>query len=261
MFPWRADYVHYHPDRMYAPLNQDSLLKDSFKSVAWSAIDLNLNLFHWDSLKVFVATFPIYAAARMADEKLSHCFINRRLHRNKHQMSEFGHQFGQYAIAFPCFIGACLSVAARDPDVRQTSRMFCIGFPFVYLVSHALLKKFDYGCAGLRPWCEFFSRHKRSPGGLPSGHMALYSYAAFLYGLRFGPKYALPFGALAAFSGIALINCNRHYASQIVAGAGLGALYALAVSKTVDKKLGQSYECSLDLDHKGQPAVKMAYKF
>lgn len=246
--------------KLFAPLNQESVVRDAFKSSFWNVLSLGRELFRWDSYKIVVGVFPFIIAGRMADERINNCFINRRFHKNRNQLSSFFQQFGRYGFVFPVFLGGCLSIAARDPDVRFTSRMFILGFPFVYLCKE-IIKKLDSGQIKLRPWCEGFSREKRADGGFPSGHIAIYSYAAVLYGKRFGFPFALPLGALTALTGIAFINCNRHYASQVVAGVGLGALFAYAADKVVDKRLYKDFSFGIDSCCDGKPALSLSYSF
>jgi membrane-associated phospholipid phosphatase len=131
-----------------------------------------------------------------------------------------------------------------------------------------LIKKFDVHMVGkgcLRPWNEHFSSVQRARGGFPSGHLATVSYAATLYGVRFGPKWGVPLGLLTAAVGVSFLNCNRHYISQILAGVGLGAIYGVAASKQVDFRLARNYEArlqtKLDVDQRGCPAMKIGVNF
>lgn len=251
----------YTSKKMYAPLNHDSVIRDALKSLGSNALDLQRELIRWDSFKIVVGIFPFIVGARMIDDPINHCFINRAEHKDINQMDEFFHQFAQYGFVFPVFMGASLSLAARDPDVRFTSRMFMTGFPFVY-ISKEIIKKFDSGKIVLRPWREGYSRCKRVSGGFPSGHLAMYTYAAVLYGKRFGWKYAVPLGALTALCGIAFLNCNRHYASQIVGGVGLGALWAYATDKVVSKRFNNDdFSMGVALNSYNKPALTLACSF
>lgn len=240
-------------------------IKSFFLTVLQDAYTVNINLFDWDTYKTLIATFPFYAIARMSDERLQNCFYNRKHHKNIHQFDDSCRGFAQHGIIFPVFFAGVLSVAARDRDLLKTSRIYLIGFPFVMLAAN-VIKEFDtVSTACLRPWNQFFSREKRSCGGFPSGHMALATYCAMLYGCRFGVKYAVPLGAYALFTAGCFLNCNRHYASQLVAGAGLGAAYAFAASKLIDAKLSttlpEGLQVSTEVSHQGGSAVKVAYRF
>lgn len=135
------------------------------------------------------------------------------------------------------------------------------GFPFLWYVKDILKKsKCD---ANLRPHHETLSPHKRVCGGFPSGHIAGATYIAVLYGLQFGPKAAIPLGLLSTFIGSVFLSCNRHYASQLVAGAALGSIYALAVNKVINTKLYCCEDMSIGCDFSDQygPAITVSWKF
>lgn len=221
------------------------------------------NIFDPDTFKVIVGTIPFYIAASMMDEKLHHCFYIREKHKNVCQLDPFFCGFAQYGFTFPVFFASALSIAARDERLRHTSRIFMVGVPLVFFTSD-LIKQSVFIPAAFRPWHEDFHRHKRSFRGFPSGHMALVSYAAFTYGLQMGPKYAVPLGLLATFVGASFINCNRHYLSQIIAGAGVGAVFAFATSKAVDQKLAclnKNINVGASVDAKGCPALSVSFQF
>lgn len=234
------------------------------KRILKDAYLITKNLFDPDTFKVIVSTIPFYITASMIDERLHHCFYEPELHKNVCQLDPFFCGFAQYGFTFPVFFASALSMAARDERLKHTSRIFIIGLPLVFVTSD-LLKKCIFVPAAFRPRHEDFSCRKRWYRGFPSGHMALVSYAAFTYGLQMGPKYAVPFGLLAAFVGASFINCNRHYLSQIVAGTGFGALFAFATSKAVDQKLAclhdKNIKLGLSVDNKGAPALNLSFHF
>ena len=78
-------------------------------------------------------------------------------------------------------------------------------------------------------------------------------------------KFAIPLSILSAYVGATFVVCNRHYASQIAAGAGLGALYAVAASRVIDNKLElrrlKSLDFGFDTLSTGDPALALGYKF
>lgn len=236
-------------------------------TVAQDIVGINLNIVSFSTFKIFVSMFPFVLVGRMVDGRLQSCFYDRVHHKNICQLDDACRMFAKHSLVFPCCLAGALSCAARDDDVKETSRMFIKGLPFVMLVSN-LIKKFDVCIVGkgcLRPWNEHFSRVKRSRGGFPSGHLATVSYAATLYGVRFGPKWGVPLGLLTAAVGVSFLNCNRHYISQILAGIGLGAMYGVAASKQVDFRLAKKYDtclCTeLDVDQRGCPALKVGVSF
>lgn len=238
---------------------------NAVSSVVKDALIINKNLFHADTFRIAVTTFPFIAASTLFDKRLQGCFHDREIHKNINQFGNACHNSAQYGIMFPVFFAAATSLAARDENLRYTSQIFLIGFPFVLLVKDSIKAWQPKGEWCLRPWHEKFDWHQRASGGFPSGHMALASYAAALYGVRLGYKYAIPLGAYAGFLGVAFINCNRHYLSQIVAGAGFGVIYAYAASKAVDEKLAWLHKNDINIHidalDNGTPAVNISYRF
>ncbi len=220
---------------------------------------INLNLISWDSIKILCAAFPFYAAARMIDDAVQNCFYYRLHHKNINQPPDWCHDVAEWSIGVPIVLLGQNAFFSNDLDLRTTSRIFLLGMPFV-IWSKDLIKNFEFdGC--YRPWNEHFSCKKRTSGGFPSGHMAQATFAAVLYGMRFGPKYAVPLGALAAFVGTAFVVCNRHYISQIVAGAAFGAAYAVAANKVVSDRLAQDLKFNCSINRKGTVKAGLSYAF
>jgi membrane-associated phospholipid phosphatase len=225
---------------------------------------LNKNLIHWDSFKVIAATFPLFIGGRMLDHDLQNCFYERSCHKNIHQMPHWCATVAKYSLAIPIVFWGSSIFWSRDEDFRQTSRAFLLGVPFV-IYGKNLLKKWQFE-ACKRPWNEHFSRTKQAYGGFPSGHMAEITYATVLYGVRQGPKLGVPLGLVSLFLGISFVNCNRHYLSQIVAGAGLGTMYALAASKLVDEKLANlaknnNLQLGMGISPAGGPELQLSFDF
>jgi len=84
---------------------------------------------------------------------------------------------------------------------------------------------------------------------------------ATLWGLRHGPRWAFPIGAFGVFVLVDFINCNRHYLSQMIAGAGLGMIYGFAASKVVDKKLSENWCFDVSTNLQGDTCLQIGYKF
>ena len=148
---------------------------------------------------------------------------------------------------------------SKDQDKRYTSQILLLGMPFVIWGKKVIkMMKFE-DCR--RPWNENFSCDERSYGGFPSGHTAQASYMAVLYGLRYGPRYAAPLGALTAFIGVNFVSCNRHYLSQVIGGAAFGTLYALAANQLVSRKMTNDIKLSMKVDGDGKPTFGMAARW
>ncbi len=223
------------------------------------ALFLNINLISTESFIVIAATFPVYWASRLVDNQIQCHFFTHNGHYNINQLPGWCHELVRFGIAIPIIALGSQMFFARDPEWREAGWMLLLGIPFV-IFGKDIIKKFDADFC-LRPWHEdFCTEHKQAMGGFPSGHMAQAAYIATLYGIRFGPKLAVPLTFFAAALGIVFINCNRHYLSQIVAGAGLGALYGIAANKVIDAKLGDDFSVGFCFDRNG-PALKACYRF
>lgn len=217
---------------------------------------LNKNLFTWNTFKIICSVFPFFVAARMIDEKLQRCFYDPTCHKNINQMPSWCHEVAKASIALPIVLLGVDAFFSRDDDRRWTSQILLVGMPFV-IWTKTLIKQMKFD-ACLRPWNENFSCEQRSFGGFPSGHMAQALYMAVLYGKRYGPRFAVPLGLLAGFIGVTFVSCNRHYISQVIAGAAFGSIYALAASKLVDDKLASRVQMGIGMDEQGHPNFSMA---
>jgi membrane-associated phospholipid phosphatase len=222
------------------------------------AVALNVGLIDWDSLKIISSIFPFFVASRMIDSRLQNCFYQRCNHRNVNQLPRWCHEAIRYGIGLPIGFLGLQGLLARDPNLHETGRIFLIGMPFV-IFGKELIKKIRCD-ACLRPWNQYFSRTARAFGGFPSGHMAEASYMALLYGLRFGPVYGIPLTILSVLLGIIFLNCNRHYLSQLVAGVGLGAVYAVSAYKLIDKRL-DNLSINVCMDSQGYPCLNIGCDF
>lgn len=222
---------------------------------------LQTKLVNWDTLKVIVGTFPFFIAGRMIDDRVHSCFYEREHHKNKHQMHNGCYKFAEKSLAIPIVILGSGVFWAKDPNFRETSRVFLIGMPFV-IWSKELIKKWKAECCK-RPWNEKFSCHKQAYGGFPSGHMAEIVYSTVLFGMRLGPKVGVPLGIISLFVGVNFVSANRHYVSQIIAGAGLGVVYALAADKLISANLESRHPVNVQLafDEHGAPGVQVGIAF
>jgi hypothetical protein len=239
--------------------HRHGLGSDIIRQVAREVVGIHYNILDWDTFKVLVGTFPFFVSARMIDEDLQSCFYERAHHKNIHQFPHWCHDVANWAISVPIAFLALHSLFPNNEEYCETNKTFLIGVVFV-VSAKALIKKLDLGFCQ-RPWHEKFSCEKRALGGFPSGHMAEVTYITLLYGLRYGPMFAIPFTLLAIGVGATFLNCNRHYLSQLVGGAALGAIYALAAYKFIDQKLCQDLSCSLSVNEHGSPAIAISYSF
>lgn len=229
--------------------------------VTSDAIWVNLGLFSWDSLKIFVTTAPFFVGARMIDEKLHHCFFDQRHKRNRNEPAQWIKETARLSIGIPIALLGTQAFFSRDNDMQLTSQIFLTGMPFV-LIAKDLIKKLDFDVCK-RPFHEKFAKHQRKFGGFPSGHLAEATYTAVLYGMRYGPNFALPLGSVAVFVGVIFLSSNRHYLSQMIAGAGFGAMYAFSANRLINSRLAQKRDFQLGLtrDDNGQPAMQLSMNF
>lgn len=225
-------------------------------------VKINLGLFAWDTLKVFVITAPFFAGARMIDEKLHNCFFDHKNKKNRNEPAQWCKEIARLSIGIPIALLGTQAFFSRDPNMQTTSQVFLTGMPFVLLAKDIFKEQLNFDLCK-RPYHQVFAKEQRKYGGFPSGHLAEATYTAVLYGMRFGINYALPLGSVAVFVTIIFLSSNRHYLSQMIAGAGFGAMYALSANRLVDSKLAKKHELQLGLgvgDY-GEPVAKLAMRF
>lgn len=239
--------------------------RENFLGMIWrDVIDLNrYAVFSFDTIKVILATFPFYGVARLFDEKIQKAFHNECCHRDKNQAPTWCRDLSKYGLGIPIATLGLMSVFGGNQEFKTTGRIFLIGMPFV-IFGKDIIKKFNFH-ANLRPWCDRFPCDKRALGGFPSGHMAEVTYMTVLYGMRYGVKAAVPLGIFSTFLGVTFLNCNRHYVSQLVAGAALGTIFAIAADKVIDKRLEEAYNAefsyAFDVNSTGAPSLKLSCIF
>lgn len=221
---------------------------------------INVGLFSWDTFKIFVTTMPFYSAARMTDEKLHNCFFDHRNKKNKNEPAQWCKEAARLSIGVPIALLGVQAVLSSDEDMRRTSQVFLSGMPFV-LLAKDIIKKLDFDVCK-RPWHEKFAKEQRQFGGFPSGHLAEASYMAVLYGMRYGPNFAIPLGTVALFVTCVFLSSNRHYLSQMIAGAGFGAMYAFSANTLINSSLAKDRELRLGLSvENGGPVMSLTGRF
>ena len=126
----------------------------------------------------------------------------------------------------------------------------------LWAVKEIIKKSCAFECCA-RPFNELFAK-KKVYNGFPSGHMAEISFLTTLFGARFGLAWGIPCGIYAAYIFGISIACNRHFASQLLAGAGFGIAYGIAAIKLVDRDITDHIRCSLVYNGAG-PAIQVDY--
>jgi len=243
-------------------------IKDCFLAHAIKDIlSIHRYIFHWDTFKVISTVFPVYMFTRMFDEDIQNSFYHghcvRDCHRDTNQAPRWCSELSEYSLAVPITV-MFGSLFVGDHHLRTTSWVFLLGMPFTVFGKDVFKKlRFD---AAKRPWCEKFGYEERSFGGFPSGHMAEVTYMTALYGLQYGVRAAGPLAVMGTFVGVTFLNCNRHYLSQLVAGAGIGTIFALAANKVIEHKLAATSDAhTIDIgvqrDRTGNPAITVGWHF
>lgn len=227
--------------------------------LVYDALRLGVNLFSMESVKVLTGFAPLFIITRRFDESLHMKFYDDVNHKNINQLPQVCHTFAKDGIAIPMLLVSGLWIYGWNDDLRQTGRMAAIGIPFVQC-GKDLIKQLRLRFC-LRPWHENFSSKERASGGFPSGHMATAIYVSSLMWMRHGPQWGVPLTAFAVAMGLDFLNCNRHYLSQMVAGAGLGLIFAYAANKVIDANLAHDFRLICRVDHQGASNFGISYHF
>ncbi len=125
-----------------------------------------------------------------------------------------------------------------DAALRRAGDILHIALPALAGGSAALkrdwagLRQFTYSFGAMAGTVEILKRAygKNRPDlgdsrSYPSGHTAFaFSGASFLW-RRYGPKYGVPAVAAAGFVGVTRIKGKKHFADDVVAGAGIALIY------------------------------------
>lgn len=220
--------------------------------------DFNKNLFSWDTLKIIGAFTPLYLGIRYMDKDVHSCFYCRPHHKNLHQLPRCCYHIANNGITAAVVSLAALSLIPVKHDIKDTAIVFGLTLPFIWIWKKILKEIKTDAC--LRPHNQYYSRYKKSYGGCPSGHMLLATYTAAYWGMQLGPAWGVPLGIFACGIFAELLNCNRHFASQMVAGTAFGFVGAVAASKVTDVFKTRHIECSLVSDAH-MTGCKLAWNF
>jgi membrane-associated phospholipid phosphatase len=239
-------------------------ISSGIKTIAETVMLLHWHLFSFDSFKIISAASPFYCVTRGFDETVQDNFFDHTTKKNKNNPPKWCSQLARFSIAIPIAYFGAQAFLSRDDEFRITCQTFLLGLPFV-LIAKDIIKRLKFE-ANLRPYHEKFSPHKRCGGGFPSGHMAEAVYTTALFGMRFGKRYVVPLSLIAGFLAIMFVSCNRHYLSQVVAGAAFGTLYAFSANKIVDYRLSlkqkekENYQLHFTYENQ-KPGVCFAFQF
>lgn len=244
--------------KVVTPHNVNKFLRNMYVD----SCDIWKKIVSLDSMKVLTVVTPFYLIGRKADDKVHSKFYDASTHTNKHQPSKFLKTFlYDEVMAAPIIFSYCVGLLSEDPVTRRFSSIFGTGLLWAW-TSKVFVKKIFKTDANLRPGSAEFDQHQRTHGGNPSGHTTQATYLATMLWLYKGPKYGVPLSLYAtAIAGMS-VAINHHYFSQVIAGAGFGALFGIAAySVFSDWKLPENLTISLDVNHQAQCGLKIAYNF
>lgn len=189
------------------------------------------NLFSRSTFKAACFGVPFYLLARPVDHKIQRHFYDEILQKNKNQPSKTFAKFGMkagVALSLP-IVG--LDIMSSDDRRIRRGEIFGTGMLAIWGTKNLI--KLVHTEANKRPCHERFStsHHTRSYGGNPSGHMAFLAYASSFWTAEKGIVVGLPMTGMTALAGALLVTSNRHYLSQVIAGAFYGVVFGLAAHK------------------------------
>lgn len=178
-----------------------------------------------------MAWLPFYAMARVFDEPLHKVFYCASHHKNINQIPYGVHTGLEIILGTTVTSLMLLSFFPSNQHRQRTAQLYAITMPCVW-ITKALLKLIPMN-ASLRPRNQCFNRCANYYGGFPSGHVMETVYTATLFGIQMGLWYGIPLGVLAGAIAVNSITFNRHFLSQMVAGAGLGMMFAAAANRAL----------------------------
>lgn len=204
---------------------------------------LHYEIFTWETLKLALIFGALYGAAHVMDSKVHDCFYCSDSHKNKGCMSRTASKF---MFAVPTIIALSYTAFVFNSwseELSVSARVFASGLLPLEILKSLFKTAQLQPC--LRPKCEFFDKSKQYYGGFPSGHMAFMAYEATYLGLEYGWKAGVPLGALALAIFAGALDSNRHFASQLIAGTGLGVVYGVAAHRVMNCYFAQDVKCDL----------------
>ena len=221
---------------------------------------INFNLFSKESLLVAGIGAELYAAAHIVDDSVHNFLYDSSCHTNTYSIGCLRSCFAEdLGIALP-LLGISVGLwCSRDYHTRLVGRDLLAGMVGIGIVK-MMLKECLYEDCCYRPYSGCFTK-KRVFGGFPSGHAAVLAYATVLLGLQKGPKWAIGMGAYGAVVVGSALICNYHYLSQVVAGATLGALYAVAADRLINQRMNDWLEMEVAVGQRGNPLLTVTYSF
>jgi membrane-associated phospholipid phosphatase len=222
--------------------------------------DINFNLFCKEAFLVASCAAPVYVAAHAIDETVHRQFYDESCHKNTCDIGclrlclveDMGIAVPIAALSIGCWI-------SKNDDTSLLGRDLLAGMFSIWIAKDIVKNCVTRTCC-YRPYSGLFPK-KLVMGGFPSGHAATLTFTTVLLGLQKGIYWALPAGLYAIAVGGGLLACNYHYVSQIVAGAALGSLFAVAAHRVINERLDERFSFEFYSDERGRPMIGAAYSF
>lgn len=229
----------------------------SVRSLMCDLKNFGRNLFTGDALGVFAPFLPFWAASYSFDDRAHHRFYCEKHHTNKNQCS------CHWADLSECLVGVSIgslvscSFAVKNRQLQRTAQLYAITLPITW-AAKKLIKQIEWK-GNRRPGSADYSK-KCHWGGFPSGHMLEMTYATVLFGLSMGPGFAIPLGISTVIIGGTFVQTNRHYISQLVAGAAIGTLFGFAAYWAISQEeYRPAFNISCGRNDGGGLAVRASY--
>jgi hypothetical protein len=185
---------------------------------------LTCHLWSVDSLLVMAPYAPFFGVTMSFDDKIHQHYYCARHHKNLHSHGKSLYEISDIVVGMTLGSLAACSFS-HDECLQRTAQLYALSLPLTWGFK-SLVKKIGWE-GNCRPFNEWFEQ-KKVYGGFPSGHMLEMTYATVLFGLRMGFGAFLPLAVNTSVVAISFLKYNRHYASQLVAGAAIGTAFGYA---------------------------------
>lgn len=233
---------------------------DELRDFVADFADINFNIFCKEAFLVASCVAPLYAGARLIDNRVHHTLYDESCHKNTCDIGclrsclveDVGIAVPILALSFGFWI-------SDDDRTHFVGRDLLAGMIAIGFAKNILKECLAVSCC-YRPYSGCFPK-KLALGGFPSGHAAALCFVTTLLALDKGARWAVPVGMYSTVVLGSLLACNYHYVSQLVAGAGLGALFAVAAHRVVNERMNERASLEFYTDQYGKPMVGFSYSF
>jgi len=196
------------------------------------------------TLTTLLFAFMLYPLTAWMDERIHREFYNRAEHKNIHQMPPWASNLGKKGFKYLRYLLIASAIwPFSDPLSREANLVLVICSVWMSVVKRMLKNGVNmlYIRPALRPANSAFPRGMYF-GGFPSGHVSQGFVAIVVVGHVWGLDNIMGMALVAQtfFTFIWVINANRHYISQCVAGFVLGAIYGYSAIAWLQRIHGEN---------------------